>query len=69
MLRLHFQLQGYQAGLFDLWEVAIFPPPNVAGMPMRIVVPANNSAQAATAAISQYPNYRVGPARKVPRRY
>lgn len=67
--KLQLQLQGYQAGLFDLWEVVIFPPPNMRGMPMRIVVPGRNSAQARTAALTQYPGYRVGPTSKVIRQF
>ena len=65
---LQLQLAGYQAGLFALWEVALFPPQGVAGFPVTVVVPARNSAQAMTAAKMRYPNYRVGPAAKVNRK-
>ena len=66
MLQLH--LQGYDAGLFDLWEVAMYPPPNVRGIPVRVVVPGRNNQQAAANAIAKYPNYRVGAIAKVERR-
>lgn len=65
---LQLQLAGYQAGLFALWEVALFPPQGVAGMPVRVVVPGRDSRQAMVAAKAQYPNYRVGPAVKVSRK-
>ena len=59
------QLQGYDAGLFDLWEVALYPR---RGMPLSVVVPARNSDQASQAALAKYPNYRVGAVAKVRRR-
>lgn len=65
---LQLELQGYQAGLFDLWEVRLFPG-SAAGMPMQVVVPARNSGQAAQEALRRYPGYQVGPVSKVLRKY
>ena len=66
--KLHLQLKGYEAGLFDLWEVAIFPPANAGNAPVVVVVPARNSDQAAMRAATNYPAYRVGTIRKVQRK-
>ena len=44
MMQLQLQLQGYQAGLFDLWEVVIHPRPGSAGMSQLVVVPAPGQA-------------------------
>jgi hypothetical protein len=62
------QLQAYDAGLFDLWEVALYPPQGSFGQPMSVVVPGRDSRQAAEAALQQYPNYAVGPIARVRRR-
>ncbi len=59
------QLQAYDAGLFDLWEVELYPPN---GRPAWVVVPGRNSAQATENALIQYPNARVGIVAKVRRR-
>ena len=64
---LHLQLQGYDAGLFDLWEVALMPA-NGRGAPLRVVVPGRDSRQAAAAAQAKHPNYRVGSVSKVSRK-
>ncbi len=66
--RLHLQLKGYDAGLFDLWEVALAPPANTRRAPAVVVVPARNSEQAATRASAKFPTYRVGAIRKVRRK-
>lgn len=66
--RLQLQLQGYTGGLFDIWEVQLFPPNNY-GYPVVVVVPGRDSRQASVAALQQYPNFRVGAVRKVRRRY
>lgn len=66
--QLQLQVQAYDAGLFDLWEVALYPPQGSFGMPMSVVVPGRNSQQAASAALQQYPNYSVGPIAKVRRK-
>ena len=66
--RMHFQMQGVQAGLTDLWEVALYPA-TVRGMPRVVVVPARDSRQATQAAMAKFPGYRAGAASKVNRRY
>jgi hypothetical protein len=62
------QLSAYNAGMFDLWEVTLLPPPGNNGRPMTIVVPGNDSRQATINALQKYPNARVGPVAKVRRR-
>jgi len=64
---LQLQLQGYDAGLFDLWEVALYPA-NAPGQALSVVVPARNSQQAAQEALAKHPGYRVGPIAKVSRK-
>lgn len=59
------QLQAYDAGLFDLWEVGLYPRN---GRPLSVIVPGRNSDQAAAAALSMYPGSRVGPIAKIRRR-
>ena len=66
--QLQLNLQAYDAGMFDLWEVTMEPPAGVYGMPLSVVVPARNNIQAAQLAKHQNPNYVVGPMRVVPRR-
>ncbi|MEO9591333.1 MULTISPECIES: SHD1 domain-containing protein [Rhodopirellula] len=66
--QLQLNLQAYDAGVFDLWEVTMEPPPGVYGMTLSVVVPARNNIQAAQIAKHQNPNYVVGPMRVVPRR-
>lgn len=66
-MRLQLQLQAYDAGLFDLWEVALYPT-SAAYPPLLVVVPGRNSQQAAAEALKQYPGYDVGPIAKVRRR-
>jgi hypothetical protein len=63
------QMQGYQAGLFDLWEVVLYPGPGVASPPLSVVVPGRDSRSAAAAALSANPGFTVGPIRKVSRKY
>ncbi len=60
------QLQAYDAGLFDLWEVALYPPNG--GRPMSVVVPGRDSREATNAALQKYPNARVGAVAKSRRR-
>jgi hypothetical protein len=62
------QLQAYDAGLFDLWEVGLYPPAGSNSRPMSVVVPGRNSDQAANAALRMYPGARVGPVAKVRRK-
>lgn len=66
--QLQLNLQAYDAGLVDLWEVSMFPPAGTYGMPLSVVVPARNSQQAVIAAKRRNPSYVVGGARAVPRR-
>ena len=62
---LNLQLSAYNAGMFDLWEVTLFPPPGNYGRPMTIVVPGQDSRQATQNALQKYPNARVGPVARV----
>ncbi len=59
------QLQGYQAGLFKLWEVALYPGPGVASPPLCVVVPAGDSRGAAMEAVRLNPGFVAGAVREV----
>lgn len=63
------QMQGYQAGLYDLWEVCLYPGRGVAGGPLTVVVPARNSRSAASEAVRRNPGYVAGAVGKVIRKY
>lgn len=63
------QMQGYEAGLFDLWEVRLIPGQGVAGPPLSVVVPARDSRSAAAEAVRRNPGYVPGSAAKVRRKY
>jgi hypothetical protein len=63
------QMQGYQAGLFDLWEVRLFPGPGVASAPLCVVVPARDSRTAVAEAVRRNPGFVAGPVSKVRRKY
>ena len=65
---MHLELQAYDAGLFDLWEVSLFPGRGVAGSPKMVVVPARDSRTAANEAMQRYPGYVSGAVAKVARR-
>ena len=69
MQRLQLHLEAFDAGLFDLWRVTVTPPPGQRGMPMQVIVPGRNSAQATQAALQRYPGSRVVAAAKVNRRW
>ncbi len=69
LLKMQLQMQAYQAGLFSLWEVMLYPGPNMSGWPLYVVVPGRNSAQAAEAALQKNPGYTVGPIARVNRQY
>ncbi len=58
-------LLAVNAGLVDLWEVILLPPPGQVGYPIAVIVPARNSLQATTIALENNPGYVVGPVRKV----
>lgn len=60
MMQMQLQLQAYQAGLFSLWEVQLYPGQNFNGQPVMVVVPGRNSDQAAAAAMAKYPGWTVG---------
>jgi hypothetical protein len=62
------QMQGYQAGLFDLWEVRLRPGRGVASPPLSVVVPARDSRSAAAEAVRRNPGFVAGPVSKVIRR-
>jgi hypothetical protein len=62
------QMQGYEAGLFDLWEVRLFPGRGVASPPLLVVVPARDSRSAAAEAVRRNPGFTAGPVSKVRRR-
>lgn len=66
-MQLQLQLQAYDAGLFDLWEVQLLPA-NTRGAPLLVVVPGRDSQQASAEAINRYPGYRVGGIAKVRRK-
>jgi len=62
------QMQGYQAGLFDLWQVCMTPRTANNGAPMCVVVPARNSRDASDEALRRNPGYILsGPIAKVSR--
>ena len=62
---MNLQLQGYNAGLYDLWEVTLIPARGNYGRPMKVVVPGTNSRQATQNALQRYPGARIGPIAKV----
>jgi hypothetical protein len=61
------ELLAVNAGVVDLWEVALIPQGGF-GWPMRsVVVPARNSLQATEMALQQFPGHLAGPVRRVNR--
>lgn len=68
MQRLHLFVEGYDSGLFDLWQVDLYPQGNAGRFPLRVVVPGRNSAQAQNNALRQYPGMRIGATAKVSRK-
>ena len=62
------QMQAYDAGLFDLWEVQLWPGPGVDRSPLVVVVPARDSRSAAQEAIQRNPGFTAGAVVKVSRR-
>lgn len=69
LLKMQLQMQAYQAGLFSLWEVMLYPVGGTGGWPLYVVVPGRNSAQAGQAALERNPGYTLGPIAKVSRQY
>ena len=62
------QMQGYQAGLFDLWEVQLLPGRGVVSPPFVVVVPARDSRSAAVEAVRLNPGFVSGAVSKVIRK-
>jgi hypothetical protein len=62
------QMQGYEAGLFDLWEVCLTPGRGVSSPPLCVVVPARDSRQAAAEAARLNPGFIPGAVAKVRRK-
>ena len=65
MSRLQLQLQGYDAGLYDLWRVYLVYPN---GRRISVVVPGRSSAEAMQAAAQKYPGLQFGGVAKINRR-
>jgi hypothetical protein len=63
--RLELALLAVNAGVTDLWEVALSPPVGVPGRYVSVVVPARDSLQAQSTAAAKYPGYVPGPARRL----
>ncbi len=63
--RLQLQLTAVAAGVVDVWEVYLYPPPDSYAYPMSVVVYANNSLAASDIAMQNNPGYTVGPIRKI----
>jgi hypothetical protein len=62
------QMQAYQAGLFDLWDVELFPGPGVSGGPLVVDVPARDIRAASEEAMRLNPGYVSGAVAKVIRK-
>ena len=62
------QMGAYQAGLFDLWEVQLFPGRGVKSPPLCVVVPGRDSRSAAQEAVRLNPGFRPGAVGKVERK-
>jgi hypothetical protein len=62
------QMQAYDAGLFDLWEVQLLPGPSMNRSPMVVVMPARDSRSAAMEAVQRNPGYTAGAVVRLGRR-
>ena len=60
-------MNSITAGLTSLWEVTMYPNRGNMASPGWVVVPGRNSEQAKYNALQKYPNFTVGPIRKVSR--
>jgi hypothetical protein len=69
LLKMQLQMQAYDAGLFSLWEVMLYPNRGTGGWPLHVVVPGRDSRQAGIAALEKNPGYSLGPIAKVGRQY
>jgi len=67
--QLQLNLQAYDAGLFNLWEVEMFPPSGTYAMPLRVIVPARTSEDATLEAHRRNPRYEVGSVGVLTRKY
>lgn len=67
MTQLNLQLLAVDAGLVDLWKVALVPRQGTGLMPATVIVPARNSRDAAHAAQAAHPQYTIGPIARVNR--
>jgi hypothetical protein len=63
------QMQGYDAGLFDLWEVCLYPAAGTSGYPLLVVVPARDSRAAAAEAVRRNPGFVSGAIARVSRKH
>lgn len=61
-------LLAADAGVTSIWEVTLMPGRGMNGRPMKVVVPANDSAAAQRAAVQRHPGYVPGPSRQLSRR-
>jgi hypothetical protein len=59
------ELLAVNAGVVDLWEVALLPQPGSRVPGRFVIVPARNSLQASQAALMKFPGHVVGPIRRV----
>lgn len=62
------EMTAYAGGLFEFWEVALYPGPGVNGHPLVVVVPARDSRAASQEAMRRYPGYQSGAIAQVQRR-
>lgn len=69
LLKMQLQMQAFDAGLFSLWEVMLYPNAGTGGWPLYVVVPGRDSRQAGFAALEKNPGYSLGPIARVNRQY
>lgn len=60
---LKLEMLGRATGFLKVWEVRLEPTVGF-GYPLRVLVPANDSATASNMAMQQYPGYRVAAVKK-----
>jgi len=63
------EVTAAEAGLVDEWQVVLTPKPGVTGPPITVVVPARDRSAALLAAAASNPNYLVGAAWLLSRRW
>lgn len=69
LLKMQLQMQAFDAGLFSLWEVMLYPNAGTGRWPLYVVVPGRDSRQAGFAALEKNPGYSLGPIARVNRQY